>query len=222
MSHPEQQAAYLGGDPAAVEHMASCAACAPDRATLDEMRTLLDEPDLWVEPPRDLEDRVVTAAHAERPPMAVVVSLAERRRFSRAALLISATAACLLGALAGIVIALFSNRDPDADAAFALSSPQGAPPASARADVRSTNSGFEIKLKARGLPRTSLGQYYEAWVKNDAGTLVPVGTFHTGANTVTLWSGVSLERYPILTVTLEDEDGNQASSGRVLLTGRLQ
>ncbi|MGH9184462.1 MAG: hypothetical protein ACRD0U_01375 [Acidimicrobiales bacterium] len=36
-----------------------------------------------------------------------------------------------------------------------------------------------------------------------------------------LWAGVALEDFPILTVTEETDDGDQASSGRVVLAGEL-
>ena len=50
---------------------------------------------------------------------------------------------------------------------------------------------------------------------------VTIGTFHMqgGDDTVELWSGVPLDEYPTLTVTLQDEGGGQESSGRVVLTG---
>ena len=46
--------------------------------------------------------------------------------------------------------------------------------------------------------------------------LVSIGTFHT-PDKVILWAGVSLVDYPTLTVTLEPEDGDQTSSGQVVL-----
>jgi hypothetical protein len=39
---------------------------------------------------------------------------------------------------------------------------------------------------------------------------------------VTLWAGVSPEDFPTFTVTEERADGDQASSGRVVLTGELE
>ncbi len=36
---------------------------------------------------------------------------------------------------------------------------------------------------------------------------------------MTLWSGVSPVDYPTLTVTIEEPDGNQASSGHRVLSG---
>ena len=72
----------------------------------------------------------------------------------------------------------------------------------------------------RGLPPAPPGTYYQAWVKGDGG-LVTIGTFHMqgGDDTVELWSGVPLDEYPTITVTLQDEGGGQESSGRVVLTG---
>ena len=60
--------------------------------------------------------------------------------------------------------------------------------------------------------------FYEAWLRNPAGVLVPIGTFNEGRK-VTLWAGVSPKDYPSLTVTREQADGNQASSGEKVLVG---
>ena len=65
------------------------------------------------------------------------------------------------------------------------------------------------------------GFYYQAWVKGDKG-LVPIGTFHTGEGEVTLWSGVPLSQYHTITVTLEEEGGDPASSGKRVLVGELK
>ena len=50
------------------------------------------------------------------------------------------------------------------------------------------------------------------------GVLVPIGTFNEGAEVV-LWAGVSPVDFPTITVTKEQADGNQASSGQVVLSG---
>jgi hypothetical protein len=59
---------------------------------------------------------------------------------------------------------------------------------------------------------------YEAWLRNRAGVLVPIGTFNEGRR-VTLWAGVSPKEFPTLTVTRERADGAQASSGQKVLVG---
>jgi hypothetical protein len=59
----------------------------------------------------------------------------------------------------------------------------------------------------------------------DGARLVPIGTFHD-ADDVSLWAGVPIEEYPIITVTRETVAGptspEQGSSGDVVVTGRLQ
>jgi hypothetical protein len=71
------------------------------------------------------------------------------------------------------------------------------------------------------LPRCDGGRFYEAWLKNAAGVLVPVGTFNDGRR-VTLWAGVSPTAFTTLTVTRERADGDQASSGIKVLVGKIQ
>jgi hypothetical protein len=93
-----------------------------------------------------------------------------------------------------------------------------APGAKGEATLTKTASGWRIELDATGLPRLDNGAFYEAWLRNAAGTLVPIGTFNEGQK-VTLWAGVSPVDYPTVTVTKEQADNNQASSGQRVLTG---
>jgi Anti-sigma-K factor rskA len=96
-----------------------------------------------------------------------------------------------------------------------------APGAAGNATLTKTSSGWRINLDATGLPRLAGGRFYEAWLRNAAGMLVPVGTFNEGRN-VTLWAGVSPVSFKVLTVTREQADGNQASSGEKVLVGRVR
>ena len=66
------------------------------------------------------------------------------------------------------------------------------------------------------------GAYYQAWLKNAADVLVPVGTFSSSNGTVTLWSGVSPRTFTTITVTIEPDDNDQASSGRRVLIGEVR
>ena len=70
----------------------------------------------------------------------------------------------------------------------------------------------------RAFPACQGGLFYQAWLRNAAGVLVPIGTFNEGED-VTLWAGVSPKDYPTLTVTRERSDGDQASSGERVLVG---
>jgi anti-sigma-K factor RskA len=93
----------------------------------------------------------------------------------------------------------------------------------ASGDVRltRTSSGWRIELDTSGLARLDHGLFYEAWLRNRAGALVPVGTFN-GGREVTLWAGVSPAEFRTLTVTRERADGDQASSGEKVLTAHLR
>jgi hypothetical protein len=84
-----------------------------------------------------------------------------------------------------------------------------------------TPSGWRIHLEATGLPRLAGDRFYEAWLRSPAGVLVPIGTFNDGRD-VTLWAGVSPASYTVLTVTREQADGNQASSGEKVLAGPIR
>jgi hypothetical protein len=89
------------------------------------------------------------------------------------------------------------------------------------ATLTKTASGWRIQLSATGLPRLANGRYYEAWLKNPAGVLVPVGTFNQAVN-VTLWAGVPPTSFPTLTVTQQLANGNPASSGKRVLVGTIR
>jgi hypothetical protein len=102
----------------------------------------------------------------------------------------------------------------------ALAATDLAPGASGKATLTKTTSGWQIELDASGLPRLDDGRFYEAWLKNADGVLVPIGTFNEG-HEVTLWAGVSPKDFPVLSVTREQADGDQASSGQKVLAGTV-
>jgi hypothetical protein len=113
-------------------------------------------------------------------------------------------------------------RPGDDGSGFDVAGTELAPEASAVATVEELGSGVAIELDVSGLPPAEPGTYYQAWVKGAEG-LVTVGTFHMrdGDDSVELWSGVPVDRYPTLTVTLQEEGGGQESSGRVVLSGEI-
>ena len=100
----------------------------------------------------------------------------------------------------------------------ALSGTSLAPGATGQATMTQTTAGWHIALHTSGLPRLANGRFYEAWLKNAAGVLVPVGTFNQ-AGDVTLWSGVAPTGFPVITVTRQQANGNPASSGQRVLVG---
>jgi hypothetical protein len=104
---------------------------------------------------------------------------------------------------------------------MAVSGTPLAPNATGSGTVTKTGSGWRIQLAATGLPHLAGGRYYEAWLTNAAGVLVPVGTFDDAVN-VTLWAGVPAPEYSSFTVTLQRVGAGPASSGERVLIGTIR
>jgi hypothetical protein len=194
-----------------------------EAADLTLLAELLGDPSTWVEPPVALEDAVVLAVVAAEPGAARVdhrprhAAVARQRR-----LIFSVAAAVAVVVVAAGALVAFAGRGgsgPDFEGELAAAAE--APGASATVDVTQNDSGFRITLDAEGLPDLLAGEFYQGWLKNSVGTLVPIGTFSSGDDRVTLWSGVSPEDFPILTVTIETADNDQNSSGRLVLAGEV-
>jgi Anti-sigma-K factor rskA len=163
------------------------------------------------------------AAEVEAPPAlrARVDAIRQPRRAPAARR--PAFVAVAAGAVAVVAIGLAAALDGGpATERFqtALDPTELAPEARGQATLTKTDSGWRIELDATGLPRLDGGRFYQAWLRNAADLLVPVGTFNEGRN-VTLWSGVSPVDFPTLTVTREPADGDQASSGERVLVGTV-
>jgi hypothetical protein len=123
-------------------------------------------------------------------------------------------------AVAIVLVTSSSNSPQQLQFAMVVQGTPLAPDASGSATLTKKLSGWEIKLNATGLPRREGKQFYEAWLKNAAGVLVPVGTFNDARN-VTLWSGVPVTKFRSLTVTQQVANGNPKSSGLRVLTGTI-
>jgi hypothetical protein len=211
----ELAARYLDGDVLAPDELAELG---DDLGELAELQRLLADPALWDEPPADLEDRVVRAVRSELSPVVVPDGGAEvipidvaRRRTVRTSLLSAAAAAVVA---AGIAVGLSRGSNSEVEGAE-LALPDNRVGA---LQVKDTQSGLRIHLNAPDLPRLPDGQFYQAWLRSnaDAKHLVAIGTFHTGVD-VTLWAGVPIEQFSTLTVTIEPDDGDPASSGNRVL-----
>jgi Anti-sigma-K factor rskA len=144
---------------------------------------------------------------------------ARRVRLPRRLILIGAAATAAVVAVAIGLTVLRSG--PTGERLHAALAPTDlVPGASGEATLTKTSSGWRIELDATGLRRLEGGRFYEAWLRNPAGVLVPIGTFNEGRE-VTLWAGVSPRDFPTLTVTREEADGDQASSGERVLVGTV-
>jgi anti-sigma-K factor RskA len=159
-----------------------------------------------VEAPAALRARVDAKRGARR--------VAPARRF----VFIGAVATVAAAAVVGLSVIGSGSPGPRFQAALAPT--QLVPGARGQATLTKTSSGWRITLHATGLPRLDRGRYYEAWLRNPAEVLVPIGTFNQGPK-VTLWAGVPPTTFTTLTVTREQADGNQRSSGEKVLVGTV-
>ena len=141
-----------------------------------------------------------------------------RRVPARPLALIGAAATAVLALAVGLTV--FGSGASAERFEVALGPTSLTPGAAGQATLTKTSSGWRVELDATGLPRLEAGRFYEAWLRNSAGVLVPIGTFNEGRD-VTLWAGVSPKEFPMLTVTREHADGDQASSGEKVLVGTV-
>ena len=139
-------------------------------------------------------------------------------RVPRRLVLIGAPAIAALAVGIGVVV--FASGTSSERFHAALAATDLVPGAKGEATLTKTASGWRIELDATGLPRLGGGRFYEAWLRNTAGVLVPIGTFNEGPK-VTLWAGVSPKDFRRLTVTRERADDEQASSGEKVLVGTV-
>jgi Anti-sigma-K factor rskA, C-terminal len=201
---------------------------AEERVSLDELRSLLADPALWAEPSPDLGERIVSSISgqsgpgpsASRPGPQISPGRTGKPR-SRRIILIAGAAAAAVAVVVGISLGLASSTNKPLRFHAALAPTSLAPGASGHATLTRTEAGWRVDLRATGLARLDNGAYYEAWLKNPAGTLVPIGTFNQGP-AVTLWAGVSPQDFPVLTITKQLANGNPASSGLRVLVGPVR
>lgn len=162
------------------------------------------------------------AAEVEAPPGLRARIEAQRRprrmRAPRSFVLAGAAAAAVLVIAIGVTV--LSSGSSAEQFRAALGPTALAPRAKGNATLTKTSSGWRIQLSAAGLPRLENGRFYQAWLRNSSGVLVPVGSFNDGRH-VTLWAGVSPKDFSTLTVTRERADGDQGSSGQKVLVGTV-
>jgi len=186
---------------------------------------LLGDPSTWAAPSPDLEDAVVRAVSSATPARETSASPSAGRarrdaKTHRRRVLVSAlSAAAAIAIGAGAV--LLSGPGATSDLYAQLRAPAAASGARASAHITRTNAGFRVVLNAHGLPVLHNGEYYQAWLKSSAGTLVPIGTFSSSDGRITLWSGVSPRQFRTISVTIERADNVQSTSGRRVLVGEV-
>jgi anti-sigma-K factor RskA len=165
-----------------------------------------------------------SAAEAVEAPVSLRAAIERQRRTRRTRapgriVLVGAAAAAAAVAVA-VGVGVFGSSPSGERFHAALAATNLAPGAAGKATLTKTTSGWRIELDATGLPRLDSGRFYQAWLRNDSGVLVPIGTFNEGRK-VTLWAGVSPKEFTTLSVTREESDGNQDSSGEKVLVGTV-
>ena len=116
-------------------------------------------------------------------PAALRARIEARRRAKRAWLprgvVLAGTAVTAVLAI-GIGVAVLASGSSAESFHAALRPTDLAPAASGAATMTKTSSGWRIELRATGLLRRDAPLFYEAWLRNAAGVLVPIGTFNEG------------------------------------------
>lgn len=173
------------------------------------------------------QQRAVVLAHDAAAEVEAPASLRARidaqrrpRRLPQRRLILMGAAVASTAAAVAIGLTVFGSGTSGERFHSALAATDLAPGASGEATLVRTSSGWRIELDATGLPRRDGGRFYEAWLRDVAGVLVPIGTFNEGRK-VTLWAGVSPKDFTILTVTREQANGDLGSSGEKVLVGTV-
>jgi hypothetical protein len=208
-THEEREALIAGDRAGALE---------PEEA--DELALfadLLGDASTWAEPNAELEDAVVRAV-ADAAPAPAPEAARPRPASRRWRMALGAVAAA---AVIAVVIGVVANTQDTTKSQYeaALSGTPLAPDAHGSAGIVKEDAGYRITLDASGLPSLPKGSFYQAWLKDARGTLVPIGSFSSSNGTVTLWSGVSPDDFTTFTVTIEQTDNDQTSSGHRVLAG---
>src|SRR6185312_4059660 len=204
MSDEDPIVAYLVGD-------TSVSLDPAELAEMEKIRIALADGATWVEPVASLEQRIIEAVAADvaatpsraaetstspsQPATVTHIAHQRSRRMRYSIIGIAAAVVLSVGLAVGLAVALSGQGSRTVAYSASLTGTQLEPSASGTAQLTRTQSGWRIHVKATGLPRRDNGDYYEAWLKNPAGVIVPIGTFNEGAD-VTLWAGVPPSSHP--------------------------
>ena len=191
-------------------HLEGCPACRDD---LDDvlqahgiLRAAVDSP------PPELKDWVLSRARNE----------ARHRPTNRRMLWVPVAAALLVVAVLGFGLLRTVSGPSDG---LALTATSAAPQAGGELRGEQVGDNFRVELEAWGLPEPSGGEYYEMWYAKEGGGRISCGTFSAkpdGRTTVNMSAPASAVAYPKVEITLEPDDGNPGSSGKVVLKGSLR
>ena len=243
LEHPEVAGWALGSldpdDVAALEqHLRTCEQCRGEVAEFSPVAESLALAAPAVEPPADLDLKVVAAVQyaalaesAATPSVPEAPATATKADVKPATTtkvrrwwhlhwtnpLLSALAAAALTAAAFLGAALLQSA-PALAATFTLR-PQAGQVGSATAVARSVTGGFQIKMNLKHLAKLGPRQFYECvYVGQGSGELVSAGTFLTSNGTVTMQSAANPSQFRIIQIRRE-QPGVDVQHAPVVLTG---
>jgi len=239
---PEQLALAALREPLSAEdtaHLAACAACRAEVASLQRGVDLLAVPQLAapgapVPPPPHVWEAIAAATgitaspRAEAPAVVSVPAASEAQVLpfrSRRRPLLMVAAAVVAGAVLGAgAVAVLRGDDEDGGEtveAVALD-PLADNDASGRATIVVRDDGsrvLEVDLEASPLDDS----YYEIWlIDQDVVGMVPLGVVRPGKQTVELPADLDVAAFPIVDVSVEPLDGDPTHSGVSVARGELE
>jgi len=209
------------GEPAASAadsvHLAECDSCSSHlaelrlvsqlgRDSLSEQPLSAPRPEVW--------EAVASELGLERRPQTV-----RRRRVP----LLAAALVVVLMAVAGVAgWQLLRPVSPEVLARATLDAFPEWQGSSGSADVERLPDGSRVVRLTLSAPETS-GAYREAWLITQDGTaLVSLGVVDSATAVLAVPDDIDLERYELVDVSAESDDGNPAHSGDSIVRGRLE
>ena len=191
-------------------HLETCSSCRDDLYEVRHAHGILQA--TVASPPPELKDWVLARARSEaRHPPA-----------GRWRIWLPAAAALLVVAL--LSFGVFRTLTEPSDG-LALSATSAAPQAGGELRGERIGDNLKVELDAWGLPDPGEGGHYEMWYAKADGGRISCGTFSAnpdGSASVSMSAPVSAVAYPEVEITQEPDDGDPASSGKVVLKGSLR
>jgi hypothetical protein len=253
LEHPEVAARALGaldpGDAASFEeHLRSCEQCQDQAAEFAPVACSLPLAAPAVEPPPDLELKVLAAVRyavmaesrtepepePERRPEPVAPKPSPASKASRwwhfhwtnpLLPVVTALGAAAVTAAVFIGVHIFQSAAPAVAASYTLR-PESGQVGSAMATARGTAGGYEIQLTAKNLPKLGSGQFFECWYAgpdNRPGhkELISGGTFASSNGSFTMWTAADIDTFKVMQIT-EEQAGKGSQQGKIILSGTAE
>jgi anti-sigma-K factor RskA len=191
-------------------HLDGCSACRDDLEDVRHAHGALRA--AAGGPPPELKEWVLARARNEP----------RHRPAGRLKLWLPAAAALLIVAILGLGVL---RSVSDSSGGLALTATSAVPQAGGELRGKRVGDNLSIELEAWGLPEPKRGGYYEMWYAKKGRGRISCGTFRPqpdGRASVSMSAPASAVAYPEVEITLEPDDGDPGSSGKVMLKGSLR